>query len=560
MLKVVRVELKKSAKKYSKKFLFIIVLLSIFAGFLTHHSIDSGLKSDQNFYTVGGPFEIPDEEFVHYQTENANSVESSKVDVYLGKTSNLYLVMTKTDRSKSAADELRSYLKNKFERELYNRYGKDAFPVYVDDIYLKRDLVYQPQLDGEEQTSQTQDQSQTEKQDTRDKVEDIKKDKKQDEGLNPNRVEGTSNSVSSTASDSDYKTPDNFSPPSLMGKMIYAFFFIIPSYFVIQVFSSSLIEDRVTRKIDVLLSTPVSGLKLLIGKMAPYLAISVFTVLMVASLFDKSLMTLIYIIPIIFFFATLQMFLALVSRSYREMTFLVISSSLVVTAYIFIPAIFGGSIPVSKVSPITLMLAMFEGEITGLSDYVFATFQFYAMGAVLLYLSTKALNPEVMSSHNLSQRFFVILKGSIKKHYHTFISSMASIPFIFMAEFLLLSILFVMPLERSIPIFLLVIATLEEVFKGSAVYVAYKNGANAYKAALFCGVGFFAGEKLLTFLNVVSQFNNLFFAQYLAIPLFIHVTSILVFALIMKRWSFKYAIISSSLLHFVYNYGVLMLL
>lgn len=557
MLKVARVELKKSAKKYSKKFLFIIIFLSIFAGFLTHHSIDSGLKSDQRFYTVASPFNIPEKEFVNYHTDNADSVKSEDIDVYLGQSSGLYLVLTETDRSRSAADELRSYLNNEFERQLYNRYGEDAFPVYVDAVYVKRNLIYQPQLDGNKQES-SQEQSQTEEKTADEKVEEIKRDKgQQQEVLEPGS--GGSDSIG-TSSGSGYTTPDNFSPPSLLGKMIYAFFFIIPSYFVIQVFSSSLIEDRVTRKIDVLLSTPISELKLLMGKLAPYLAISVFTVLVVAFLFDRSLMTLIYIIPIIFFFAALQMFLALVSRSYREMTFLVVASSLVVTAYIFIPAIFGGSIPVSKVSPITLMLATFEGESVGISEYMFATFQFYAMGAVLLYLSSKALSPEVVSSHSLCERFFIILRGAIKGEYHTLLAAMASIPFIFMAEFLLLSVLFVMPLEKSIPIFLLIIATVEEIIKGSAVYVAHKNGFNAYKAALLCGIGFFMGEKAITFLNVVTQFNNLFFAQYLVIPLVIHVTSILMFAVIMKRWSFKYALACSSLLHFVYNYGVLMLL
>lgn len=558
MLKVARVELKKSAKKYSKKFLFIIILLSIFAGFLTHHSIDSGLKSDQRFYTVASPYNIPEKEFVSYRTDSAGSVKSDKVDVYLGKSSNLYVVLTETDRSRSAADELRSYLKNVFENELYKRYGEKAFPVYVDSVYLKRDLIYQPQLDGTEQQS-SQEQGQTQDKTTDKKAEEITEDKSQQDGEVLDPGNGGSDPIG-TSSGSGYTTPDNFSPPSLLGKMIYAFFFIIPSYFVIQVFSSSLIEDRVTRKIDVLLSTPISELKLLTGKMAPYLAISVFTVLAVAILFDRSLMTLIYIVPIIFFFAALQMFLALISRSYREMTFLVVASSLVVTAYIFIPAVFGGSIPVSKVSPITLMLATFEGESVGISEYVFATFQFYAMGAVLLYLSSKALTPEVLASHSLSERFYVILSGAIKSDYHTLVAAMASIPFIFMAEFLLLSVLFVMPLEKSIPLFLLIIATVEEVFKGSAVYVAHKKGFNTYKAALFCGIGFFAGEKVITFLNIVTQFNNLLFAQYLLIPLVIHVTSILVFAVIIKRWSFKYALACSSLLHFAYNYGVLMLL
>jgi hypothetical protein len=258
-----------------------------------------------------------------------------------------------------------------------------------------------------------------------------------------------------------------------------------------------------------------------------------------------------------FFFSALQMFLALISRSYREMTFLVIASSLIITSYIFIPSIFSGAIPVSKVSPITLMLAMFEGEDIGLKDYAFATFQFYAMAVVLFYLSSKALNPEVMHRSDLSGRFLNIAKKSIKKDYHTFFAAIASIPFVFMIEFLLLSVLFVMPLTYSIPIFLAIIALVEEIFKGSTVYAASKNGINVYKAAIFCSLGFFAGEKIIVLLNVATQFNNLLMAQYLLLPLLIHLISLLVFATVIRK-SFGYAIASSTLIHFVYNYAVVM--
>jgi hypothetical protein len=116
-----------------------------------------------------------------------------------------------------------------------------------------------------------------------------------------------------------------------------------------------------------------------------------------------------------------------------------------------------------------------------------------------------------------------------------------------------------MPLERSILVFLFVVAFVEEIFKGTAVFAASKNGANIYKSSIFCATGFFVGEKFIVFINVATKFNNLLFAQYMLLPFFIHIISLFVFAALMKR-SFRYAIVASTLVHFIYNYTVVSML
>jgi|Deesub1362A_J573_1020465.scaffolds.fasta_scaffold00498_30 ABC-type Na+ efflux pump permease subunit len=549
MLKVLKLELKKSVKKYSKNFIFIIILLSVFSGLLASHSVNSRINSDKGFYTVASPYKIEDSKFIQYRMEAQNFKEYENIDIYLGKSTDFYILLRNSERSHAATDELRKTIHNKFEEKLYEEYGEDAFPVFIHAIYLKRELIYQPEITNEEASEKDTE----EREEVREKI------VEEEENEVVNNIEQVGGDGIIAYEDTGYKTPDDFTPPSLIGKMLYAFFFILPSYFAIQVFSSSLIEDRVTRRIDVLLSTPISEIRLLTGKLVPYITISVITVAITSFLFNKSQLSLAFVFPVVLFFAALQMFLALVSRSYREMTFLVIASSLVVTSYIFIPSIFGGTIPVSKVSPITLMLAMFEGEEIAISDYVFATFQFYSMGIVLIYLSSKALNPEVMYKSDLSGRLLTIAQKSVKKDYHTFFAAIASIPFVFMIEFLLLSVLFIMPLERSILVFLFVVAFVEEIFKGTAVFAASKNGANIYKSSIFCATGFFVGEKFIVFINVATKFNNLLFAQYMLLPFFIHIISLFVFAALMKR-SFRYAIVASTLVHFIYNYTVVSML
>jgi len=557
MLKIARLEIRKSRKKYTKTFMAVTILFIVLAILSTQYSTSTGVKSEYGLYTIATPYKIDDPHFIRYRmtaSEAMPYLKSGDIDVALDGIPP-YMILSGTEKSHSAADELLKLIKDLFEDELYKRYGIKAFPVFVEAEYLKRELVYQLDLQKAEEEAEGADRGKIDEKETK-----IDERKKEEIARKAIEEDIPTTGLVKTKTEFKYTTPDNFYPPSLLEKLIYAFFFIIPSYFAIQVFSSSLIEDRIAKRVDLFLSTPVSELDFLIGKMIPYILFSLITVVAISLIFKESILSIVFIFPVILFFSSLQMFLVLISRSYREMTFLVIVSSLIVTAYIFIPSVFAGTIPVSKVSPITLMLALFEGESIGIRDYIFSTFQFYAMAFVLIFMSSRALNPEIMhSAADPHHRILMTVEKIIRKDYHTFFASIASIPFIFMAEFLLLSVLFILPPEQSIPIFLAVVAFVEEVFKGTAVFAAYRNGAPLYKSAVFCSLGFFIGEKLIVILNIATQYNTILLAQYYVLPLLIHLTTMLVFATILRR-SFVAALAASSILHFIYNYAVVSLL
>ncbi len=562
MFKIARLEIRKSRKKYTKTFIPIILIFIILAILSSHYSTTTGVKSDYMLYTIATPYKIDDPHFVRYRmtaNEAMPYLKSGDIDIALdGRPP--YMILGGTKKSLAAADELLKLIEDLFESELHKRYGINAFPVFVKAEYLKRELVYQLDLQKANKKAESVDKEEIEKKETKTEKE-MREEIAKETVKERTAIDGdTATGFVKTKTEYEYTTPDDFHPPSLLEKLIYAFFFIIPSYFAIQVFSASLIEDRIAKRIDLLLSTPISESDFLLGKLIPYILFSLIAVVSVSMIFRESIISVIFVFPVIIFFASLQMFLALISRSYRETTFLMIVSSLIVTAYIFIPSVFAGTIPVSKVSPITLMLAMFEGESIGIKDYIFSTFQFYAMAFVLVFMSSKALNPEIMhSAADLHHRILMTVQRAVRRDYHAFFASIASIPFIFMVEFLLLSILFIMPPEQSIPIFLAVVAFVEEVFKGTVVFAAYRNGAPLYKSAVFCSLGFFMGEKLIVILNIATQYNTILFAQYYVLPLLIHLTTMLVFALILRR-SFAAALAVSSLLHFIYNYAVVILL
>jgi len=551
LLSVSHLELRKSKKKYTKGLILVLILLSAVSLISAYFSAIEGVKSDSRLYVIAGPYTINERHFMCYPLpleEGIAFVKAGKADVALG---NLFIVTGKSKKSLAAADELRTIIQGLFDEELYKRYDSKAFPVLVSVQYVKRVVSYQigPTKQGEggqKGEKKAMQPSQTPQ------APSVKKEK-----LPPSVIEENLGAIMSV--EEKYVTPRNFSPPNLLGKLIYAFFFILPSYFAVQVFSSSLIEDRATKRLDVLLSTPTSPPTILMGKFLPYFVISIVSVVTVSIALGKSIAALVYVIPIILFFSSLQAFFAINSRSYKEMTFFVISTSLFVTAYIFIPAIFAGTIPVSKVSPITLMLASFEGDKISARDYIFSTFQFYAMAAVLYLIAAKSMNPEIAhSSRGIPEKGVLALSSLMGKEWHAFVLAIAAIPFVFMVEFMLLSVLFVLPPEYSIPVFIGTIAIVEESFKASIVLAAVRKNLSPYVSAIACGTGFFAGEKLIVALNIATQYNTLLLAQFFVLPLVLHISTTTLFAFLRSRPLF--AISMASLLHFLYNMAVVMVL
>lgn len=548
---VSRLELRKSRKKYSKSLVIVIILLIAVAGFSAYISALEGIKSDSGLYVVAGPYSINERHFVSYYAPINKAIElvrEGKADVALGQ----FIIARSSDNSLAAADELRAAIQRLFEEELYKKYGSKAFPVFISVEYVKREVGYQI---GVKEVKEKGKVSEEKKKMGREVKKPVRTPAAQPEkppevGERIGRVIGVQE---------EYVTPRNFSPPNLLGKLVYAFLFILPSYFAIQVFSSSLIEDKTAKKLDVLLSTPILPISILLGKFLPYFIISVLSVFAVSVLLGKSLIAIVYVLPIILFFAALQAFFAVNARSYKEMTFFVISTSLIVTAYVFIPAIFAGTIPVSKVSPITLMLASFEGEEVSIRDYLFATFQFYAMAVVLYLMAAKSLTPEIAhSSKSIPEKIVMTLSRLITREWCAFFAAMAAIPFVFMVEFMLLSVLFVLPPDYSIPAFIGVVAVVEESFKASILLAAGWRKLSPYASAIACGLGFFAGEKLIVLLNVATQYNTLLLAQFFLFPLALHISTVLLFTLFRSKPVFALSI--ASITHFIYNLTVVMLL
>ena len=551
IVRIATLELKKARKRYSKKSLLVIFIAIFFAMVSSLISLYFGINADAYLYSSASDvLSIRDHRFHHEILDFKNALVKLKngdLDLFITKG---YIIIKGDEKSLSACDEMLKILKTQFEYELYAKYGVSAFPVLIDIKYLKREIattlsfkqhheIKQKEKEASKQTEEVVEvhTPSTEEQtpvDTEKKIEEIITEKKT-EIPKPKSQE--------------YSIPSKFSPPKLISKIFYGFAFIVPTYFIMQIFSSSLVEDKIARRYDVLISAPIKRYEIILGKLVPYLMLAIVLVCVESLIFSVNAIP--FIVPPILFLFFLQSYVALTARSYKEATFLLVAFNMFITAYLFLPAIFSG-IPISKVSPITLLLAEMSSEEVAIEDVIFSASQFIIMAVSLLFLSVNMLDIEILYYGSIFDKTFRILSRSLDNCKMVFLASAMSIPFVFIVEFFLIFLFFTLPLDLSISIFLLLIAMVEELAKGMIIASARYN----IKASVATALGFFTGEKLLMVASIMKGYQHLFLAQFLILPLILHLITCLTFS-IMRGWK---GYVSATTLHFIYNYSMVVML
>ncbi len=506
ILELAKLELR-TRKRWDRYDAIILLVLSVLALITTAYSLSLGVRIGNGMFTSNVKLGDP----LFMVSKNPDIVVSKGVILLRGG-----------ERSLAAFDEFRMYIKRIYDEWLWKTYGSKAFPVMLRLIRIKTKVILP---NGLKRVS-----------------------KHEAKGIGHRKVVRPTFGIGKKAplnytqkkkgTRTRFLTPDELKPPSMLDKIIYAFGFVIPVYFVVQVYSSSAVEDKIKRRLEVLF-TALSPLEVTLGKMMPYATLSVVLSTIALVLLGKSPVYEIYLIPVIAFLLTLNTFTAMISRSYREMTFLTIVLSIAVTVYLFMPAIFSEFL-FGGISPITRIL---NGELN-LKSYIISTFQFWSMTIVLLYLSINSI--EVMYSQNDPiWKILEISKRTITNYSKLFLATLLSIPFVFMIEFFTLSMIFMF--KFAIYVVLLIIAIVEEFFKCTLIYSSVKNGHNGYTSAIVAAFGFFLGEKaiILPYLPIRSL-------TYLPIPLVAHIFAAMIFVITL-RFGFRKALAASSIFHALYD-------
>ncbi|GAA0535739.1 PrsW family intramembrane metalloprotease [Halorubrum ejinorense] len=413
-------------------------------------------------------------------------------------------------------------------------------------------------------------------------------------------------------------SPGSITPPFPFTSLLLAFVFLVPMNFLIQAYGSSILDERTNRRGEPLLVTPLSPAEIVAGKTLPYAAGAAAVTSLIALAVGGGPLSVFAVAPVAATFLGATFVGAMFARSFKELTFVTVGVSVLLTTYAFVPAIFTNVTPVALVSPLTLVVFDLQGEAVSVGEALFSTVPM-AVGATLLFgLGLGVYREEDMFSQKPVGRKFLdalavrlapvsaggslLGRGQLRALVSVAFLTACTIPFVFVAELLAVAVLFALPITVSVPVLLVTIAFIEEVAKSIGLYAGFERGVfgrsrrdasesptddgpvgGALRVALAVGlasaVGFFLAEKATAVVQAVgltelflgrAAFGDvaglsglppvalaaLFFA-----PLVLHgvTTTVAAVGASRGRTAYAVALVVATLGHAAYNAGVVSL-
>jgi len=374
-------------------------------------------------------------------------------------------------------------------------------------------------------------------------------------------------------------SPAEISPPFPFGSLILAFVFLVPMNFIIQAYGGTILNERINRRGELLLVAPIERLDIVAGKTLPYLLAAVVAISGISYGVGGGVLAVAAVLPIALAFLASTFVGAMFARSFKELTFVTVTVSVFLTTYVFIPAIFTNVTPIALISPLTLVVMSLQGEAVGLGGYVFATAPFYLGSTILFLLGVGVYREEDMFTQKpVPLKFLDAIDARLRGPKSVGVASALTIPFVFIGELLAIAALFVMPIEISVPLILVVIAAIEEVAKSIHIYAGIESDRfdRSTRTAILLGglsgVGFFVGEKFTAIAQIVGlpelvlgqaalTPSGVTPASTLALllgPLVLHTVTAAISALGAKRnlrW-YLLAMVVATVVHAGYNFAV----
>ena len=583
---IARWEVKKSFSMMSRDVLPLSIVLFVLLMLVTGFTAQTGLHLQDGMYRVGvddpkiAGLLAGDARFSVYLLDeqvlyaNRNSFD---LTIVRGNVSSLG-----TDKANAAQKTLeRDY--SKYVNSVYNTETDlfAAYPLWIDTQSVKSELTFLSTQSGQYVSAAPRRTAPVPEGEIKNvptpspaleiSQEDLRKELVQSNAKNT-QISRYTEALSSSSSMGTFKTPSQLSPPLPFDSIILVFVFVFPLYFTSQFFMMSIMNERIERKGEILLSTPVRTSSIIIGKALPYF-IGMLAICAGLTLYIKaSPIIILPLIPVIFFFLANALLIGMLSRSFKELSFISIFFSTVATSYLFFPSIFANVHVISLISPLTLIVLTIQGSAWTITDYLYSTSLFWLTGAVLFYIAARNFKEErLFSEKKLVSRMREFLSEVLPEKYpflSLFLLSGFSIPFVFMVQMMCLVLFFNLPMPYSLVFLLLFAALVEEIAKGVGVYTIYSRDPsfltwkNLVLAGAATATGFLVGEKLLLFVTLAqisdSVFGSILFLSLgsLWLPLLLHFVCVLIVASSMKIWGrkgFVPGLAVAMIVHCLYN-------
>ncbi|NJD75786.1 MAG: ABC transporter [Candidatus Methanoperedens sp.] len=561
-------ELRRTGLYFGKRILILSALILILIGLVSLFVSQNGLHINDNIYKIVvtdpaiAEVLMTDDKFNVYIAKNTEAIELFKYrdfDILITENNISY---HSSERSIAALDALDKAIIRYDEARLlsYNDLN-NTFPVWITVENIERQQVFQApalQLPGFEKSQDNTDNSIP--------LEVTISEKPGKETASYSSIkEMTGTNKLSPVEDQVLSTPSHFNPPFPFKSVVLSFLFIFPIFFIAQLFSSSIMEERIRRKGELLLVSPLGSYKIVLGKLLPYLLISLVMMTGIIINIKGNALMLIIMLPVILMFLSTAFLGAIIARSYKELSFVLIFMSVLLSGYIFFPAMFVSIHAISIISPVTLIVMLLEGEQVSITDYLFSTMPFYLVSTLGFIFGIFIYREEdLFTQKTIRNKLVDSVHEFIKRTpAPLFFLSMALLPVAFSIQLMLIVLMFNLQIKTGVVIFIIFAALIEEVVKSAGIYTIFSRKLsdasirNALKFGILSGTGFFVGEKLLLLIVVSSIAGSVFGSAMgiglLVFPLLLHITSTTAASLSLRSRNYLFSIILATTIHSAYN-------
>jgi ABC-type Na+ efflux pump permease subunit len=300
--------------------------------------------------------------------------------------------------------------------------------------------------------------------------------------------------------------PSQVDPPFPVRSLLLTFAFLIPMNLVAQLCAGSLLSERVRHRGLLLLSTPLSGPRILLGRVLPHLAVSLGVVVVAGLVIRVGWQGFVAATPMVLLVLAIAVVLGLLARNERELTFLLTAATTMLSTFLFLPAIFVSLPPVAFLSPVSVVAASVDGHVVPWGRFLYATVPLTLCTLALALLAAGLYHEETLfSTRGLGLKAMEGVRRLVRGRIATVAAGALAVPFALALELFILTLVIPLGLKAAFPAFVLGVAFIEEALKLMPARAHVQaSGGRAWLAGGLAGAGFFVGEKVALLVALVG--------------------------------------------------------
>ncbi|MCA2000820.1 MAG: ABC transporter permease subunit [Chloroflexi bacterium] len=530
-------EITRLRKRFSGGASPVAVALLMAAVGLSAFALRDTVSLGSGLYRVGVSGDVPaieDSRFAVVEVdadEGRALLDSKSIDVWIDGAQ---VVSRPDDKSQYAVRALKQYMEKAELIRVANSFPQeDAFPLRVGINYLN---PYQPPAENQQEGGET---------------------------------------VAPTTKPEEVVIPSLTPPPAPFTQVLVALIYILPITFISIFFTSSFMDEKVNRRLTILLSAPITPFQIILGKMLPYAAFSLATTALIAALTKTNIpLALAIFAPTTLFIFAIYLMVPLFYRTFKDTTFIAMLVTTLTTAYLVFPAMFTNVNDLAYISPLALAVKMYRNEPFGWREYLFPSVPMSAIFGFAMFAGTRLLNEEFLMGYKPITRKAADAIYLMMARAHPYLSvplwSLLVIPIVYLAQVVFLAFATNLPVGLIVGAALIASAFIEEAVKSvGIVTLAERKVVTRFRDILLLSalsaLGFLVGEKLLLLISItmVSQasVSGALFGSglLLLIPLAAHFifTAIVTLLAVKAKFPYALALTLGSIAHFIYNWRVL---